>query len=103
MIWLAVIAGSVGCYVEKLVGFFLPRSFVEHRTVRRVFGLLPVAMLAALVAVQTFGSGQSLVIDARLAGLAVAVIALLLRAPFLVVVLAASISAAVLRAAGLAS
>ena len=103
MIWFAVVAGSLGCYVEKLIGFFLPSSFVEHRTVRRVFGLLPVAMLAALVAVQTFGSGQSLVIDARLAGLVVAIVALILRAPFLVVVLAAAVAAAILRALGLAS
>jgi hypothetical protein len=60
-------------------------------------------MLSALVAVQTFGDGQSLVIDARVAGVAVAVVALLLRAPFLVVVLAAAISAALLRALGVAS
>ena len=48
---------------------------------RTVAGLLPVALLAALVAVQTFAVGQTLVIDARLAGLIAAVIALLLRAP----------------------
>jgi len=51
--------------------------------------------------VQTFADGQALVIDARLAGVAAAVIALLLRAPFLVVVLVAAVTAAVLRAAGL--
>jgi hypothetical protein len=71
--------------------------------IRSVAALLPIAMLSALVAVQTFGDGQSLVIDARVAGVAVAVVALLLRAPFLVVVLAAAISAALLRALGVAS
>ena len=65
--------------------------------IRSVAALLPIAMLSALVAVQTFGSGQSLVIDARLAGVAVAVVALVLRAPFLAVVLAAAITAALLR------
>ena len=69
--------------------------------IRSVAALLPSAMLSALVAVQTFGSGQSLVIDARLAGVAVAVVALVLRAPFLAVVLAAAITAALLRATGL--
>lgn len=101
MIWFAVLAGSLGCYVEKLVGYFLPHSVLENTSVRRVAGLLPVALLAALVAVQTFAVGQTLVIDARLAGVAVAVVALLLRAPFLVVVLVAAVTAALLRATGL--
>ena len=91
MIWVAVLAGSLGCYVEKLLGYALPRSVLERESVRRVSGLLPVAMLAALVAVQTFADGQDLVIDARVAGLAAAVIALVLRAPFLVVVLVAAV------------
>ena len=103
MIWFAVLAGSIGCYIEKLVGHLLPASVLERDGVRRIAGLLPVALLAALVAVQTFAVGQSLVIDARLAGLAAAVIALVLRAPFLVVVLVAAITAAVLRATGLAT
>ncbi len=99
--WAAVLIGSLGCYLEKLVGYFLPRSVLENASVRRVAGLLPVALLAALVAVQTFAVGQTLVIDARLAGLAAAVIALVLRAPFLVVVLVSAITAALLRATGL--
>lgn len=103
MIWFAVIAGSVGCYAEKLVGHLLPASVLEREGVRRIAGLLPVALFAALVAVQTFADGQSLVIDARVAGLAAAIIALLLRAPFLVVVLVAAITAAVLRSTGLAA
>lgn len=101
MIWFAVLAGSLGCYAEKLVGYFLPRSVLDNASVRRVAGFLPVALLAALVAVQTFGDGQSLVIDARLAGVVVAVVALVLRAPFLVVVLLAAVTAALLRATGL--
>jgi hypothetical protein len=53
--------------------------------------------------VQTFAIGQELVLDARAAGLAAAVVALLLRAPFLVVVLVAAGTAAALRAVGLAA
>ncbi len=60
------------------------------------------ALLAALVAVQAGAKGSSLVFDpARLAGLAAAVIALMLRAPFLVVILAAAGTAAGLRLAGI--
>ena len=102
MIWLAVLAGSLGCYVQKLAGYLLPHSVLENASVRRVAGLRPVALLAALVAVQTFAVGQSLVIDARLAGLLAAVVALFLRAPFLAVVVIAAVTAAVLRATGIA-
>lgn len=102
MIWVAVLAGSLGTYLEKLVGHLLPASVLQRDDVRRIAGLLPVALLAALVAVQTFAVGQSLVIDARAAGLAAAVIALILRAPFLLVVVVAAATAALLRAAGVA-
>ena len=103
MIWMAVIAGSLGCYVEKLIGFLLPASVLERVSIRRITGLLPVALLSALVAVQTFADGQTLVIDARLAGVLAAVVARVLRAPFLVVVLVAAITAALLRSTGLAA
>lgn len=62
----------------------------------RINTLIPIALLSALVAVQTFGDESKLVIDQRLAGMAVAVIALALKAPFPVVVLgSAAVSAAV--------
>ncbi|HAN72625.1 MAG TPA: branched-chain amino acid transporter AzlD [Actinobacteria bacterium] len=101
--WIAVLAGSLGCYLEKLLGYLLPPAMLENPTTRRVFGLMPVALLAALVAVQTFASGTSLTLDARVAGLAVAIVALLLRAPFLAVVILAGVTAAGLRALGWAS
>ena len=59
------------------------------------------ALLAALVAVQTLTSGYRVVIDARVPALVVAAVALALRAPFIVVVVAAALTAAGLRAAGL--
>ena len=58
---------------------------------------MPVALLAALVEVQVWSAGTSLTVDARTAGLAFAVEALLLRAPFLVVVVGAAATAALLR------
>jgi len=59
--------------------------------------MLPVALLAALIATQTFSSGSHLVLDVRAAALAVAVVAVVLRAPFLVVVAAGAATAALLR------
>jgi hypothetical protein len=69
--------------------------------ISRAASLLPIGLLAALRAIQTFRSPTGFVIDARAAGVAVAAVALVLRAPFLVVVLTAAATAALLRAAGL--
>ena len=95
-----MIGGSVLAYAMKLLGFALPAELLDRPRIRRVAGYLPIAMLAALVAVQTVAAGTSVMVDARLAGLAAAVVALLLRAPFLVVVLVAAATAAILRALG---
>jgi branched-subunit amino acid transport protein len=101
-IWIAVLATAAGCYLLKLAGLTVPRRVLASARVRRFAELVPVALLAALAAVQTVASGQSLQADpARLGGMAAAVVALLLRAPFLVVIVAAAGTAAALHAAGL--
>ncbi|HET6153675.1 MAG TPA: AzlD domain-containing protein [Marmoricola sp.] len=100
MIWIAICVCAAGCYLLKLAGVAVPPSVLERPVVQRFADLLPVALLAALIAVQVFASGTShpaLAIDARLAGLGAAVVALLLRAPFLVVVLVAALAAALIR------
>jgi len=97
MTWMAILVGAAGCYALKLAGLSVPPRVLEHPTVERIADLLPVALLSALIAVQVLGSGRSLEPDARLLGLAVAVVALLLRAPFLVVVLLAAGAAAAVR------
>jgi hypothetical protein len=99
MTWAAIIVGGLGCYLLKLAGMSVPASVLERPLVRRVAGLIPVALLSALVAVQVFTSGQRLVLDERAAGLAVAAVLLVLRAPFLVVVVGAALVAALLRLA----
>lgn len=100
MIWVAVLAASAGCYLLKLAGLAVPARWVEGARTSRVADLLPVALLAALVVVQTVGgSGGRLVLDARLAGVAAGVLAVLLRAPFLVVVFVAAATAALVRLA----
>lgn len=75
----------------------MPPRVPERPVVERIADLIPVALLAALVAVQVFSSGPSPVLDARAAGLAVAVALLLLRAPFLAVLFGAALVAASLR------
>ncbi|MFI9771736.1 AzlD domain-containing protein [Streptomyces sp. NPDC052415] len=85
-IWIAVALTVLGCYAVKLAGLLVPAGVLERPLVRRLAALLPVALLAALTAQQTFADGRALVLDARAAGLAAAGLALVLRAPFLVVV-----------------
>lgn len=97
MTWAAIVGAGIGCYLLKLAGLSVPASVLERPVVRRVADLMPVALLAALVAVQVAADGTRLVLDARLAGLGAAVVLLLLRAPFLVVVVGAAATAAVLR------
>ena len=75
----------------------MPPRVLQHPLVERIADLLPVALLSALIAVQVLGSGRSLEVDARVLGLGVAVVALLLRAPFIVVVLLAAATAALVR------
>ena len=97
MIWAAILAGAAGCYAFKLAGMSVPERILSRPAVQRVAALLPVVLLAALIAVQTVGSGRSVVIDARLAGLAVAGVAVWRRWPFLVVVASGCAAAALFR------
>jgi uncharacterized membrane protein len=99
--WVTVLVACVLAYLLKLAGYLVPAHWLSGRRVRTVTSLLPVALLTALVVVQAFAStAHGLTIDARAAGLAVAVAALLLRLPFLVVVLLAAATAAGLRHLG---
>lgn len=102
-LWTAVLLASVVCLALKTVGYLLPTSWVQAPRPARIADLLTVALLAALVAVQTLGAGQALAVDARVPAVLVAAGLLALRAPFLVVVAAAAVTAALLRLAGWAA
>ena len=100
ILWIAVIAASVLSFAQKWVGYQAPQDVLERPRIARITTLLPIALLGALLATQTATSGAEIVLDARLAGLAAAVLLLCLRAPFLVVVIGAAVVAAGLRALG---
>jgi branched-subunit amino acid transport protein len=93
-LWIGLIATSVIAFLLKYLGHCVPEKWLSHPRVLKINALIPIALLSALVAVQSFTSGKSLVIDQRLAGLAVAVIALILRAPFALVVVSAAATSA---------
>lgn len=95
--WLAIALGCVGCFALKLVGYSLPRRVIEQPVVKHIAELLPVALLTALIATQTFTTGHHLQLDARAAGLLAAAIAVRFKAPFLVVVAVACVVTALVR------
>lgn len=98
-VWIAIGLTAVGCYLVKLLGLSVPAGVLERPLVRRLAVLLPVALLAALTAIQTFGTDSGTVtVDARAVGLGAAVVALVLRAPFLVVIAVAVLVTASARA-----
>ncbi len=96
--WAGVLVASLSCYALKLAGLSLPERWLQDPRLQRTVPLIPIALLASLVATQTFSTGRHLVLDVRAAALFVAVVAVVLRAPFLVVVAVAAATAALLRA-----
>jgi branched chain amino acid efflux pump len=98
--WGALLAACAAVYALKLLGHLAPRRWLERPQVARLAGLVTAGLLAALVAVQALGEGRHVRADARLAGLAVAALALWRRAPFIVVIVLAAATAAGLRALG---
>ncbi len=96
--WAGVLVASLSCYALKLAGLSLPQRWLQDPRIQRTVPLIPIALLASLVATQTFSTGRHLVLDVRAAALVVAVVAVVLRAPFLVVVAVAAATAALLRA-----
>lgn len=100
MSWPALLALGAAAYLFKAAGPLLLGARAIPARSERLLSLLAVPLLAALVAVQTLDGGERLVLDARVPALGVAALLVWRRAPFLVVVLAAAGTAALLRALG---
>ena len=97
-VWIAIGVLTVVCFVIKAAGPVALGGRDLPPAAERLIVLLPAALLSALVVVQTFASGRELVLDARAAGLAAALVAVALRASVLVVLLVAALTAAGIRA-----
>jgi branched-subunit amino acid transport protein len=100
MIVVAVLSLAVGTFALKAVGPVTASGRELPPALDRLASLLPAALLAGLVATQTFGDGASLVVDARVVGVGAGLVAVLLRAPFPVVVVIGAAAAALTRALG---
>ncbi len=99
--WILVLAIGAATIALKAAGPVLLGSRPLPARAAGVVGLLAPALLAALVVVQTLADGAALRVDARLAGVAAAALALAARAPLLAVLGAAAAVAAGIRAAGI--
>jgi branched chain amino acid efflux pump len=95
--WVTVLVTGVGTVVLKAVG---PVGVAGRELPPRVASLLSMvgpAILAALVVTETFAHGRSLVVDARIAGVAAGAVAIYLRAPLWAVVIAGGVATALVR------
>lgn len=96
-LWTAVLVSSALVYSWKLFGYLVPERFVSSPKVKDLATLLTVALLGALVGIQTFGSADGISFDARIPALLAAGVLFYLRVPFVVVVAAAATIAALIR------
>ena len=93
--WIVLACGVA--FATKWLGYAIPARFLQNPRMTHIAACMTVALLAALTVMNTFAQGDSLALDARLAALLVAAVALWLRAPFLLVVALGAASAALLR------
>jgi uncharacterized membrane protein len=96
-LWIAVIVASLAVYSWKILGSTLPERVLNHPKINRLATFLTAALMAGLVGVQGFVDNRDIVLDARLPALLFAVVLAILRVPFILIVLAAAATAAVLR------
>ncbi len=93
--WVAVIVTSVLCYAIKYIGHAIPEIWLAHPRVQRITNLIPIVLLSALVAMQAFTTKTKFMVDHRLAGITVAVVAVAAKLPFPVVVIGAMATSAI--------
>ena len=96
-VWISVLCVGVLTVAIKAAGPVLAGDRELPVRTGRMVALVGPALLAALVATQAFSTDEELVLDERGAGLIAAAVAIALKAPLIVVVLAAAVTAALLR------
>ena len=96
-LWGFILLACAATYFTKLAGYAVPARWLQNPRMTRVAGAITVALLASLTVMNTFAAGTALVIDARLASLAAAALALWLRLPFLLVVVLGAVAAGLVR------
>ncbi len=98
MTWTLVLALGAGAYAFKVLGLVVIGDRTLPPALERCLELIPAAMLAALIVLQTFGSGQHLQLDARAVGVGAAVVVAWRKAPLIAVILTGAAVTAAVRA-----
>lgn len=99
MIWLAIFILSLGAYLFKIVGALVGVRREQSRKIKALLLLLPPALLSSLIALQTFELNGSLVLDARVVGVATGGILAYYRRPFYEIIVFSALVTAVVRQA----
>jgi hypothetical protein len=100
-LWTWVLLACAIAYVTKLAGYLLPQAVLDRPVFHELAGALTVGLLASLTMMNTVGKGQAIALDSRLLALVAGAIALKLKAPYIVVVIAGALAAAIGRRCGL--
>jgi branched-subunit amino acid transport protein len=95
-LWIGVIGASIALFALRYLGYLVPEKFLTNPRMLRINALIPIALLSALVGVQTLTEKGKWVIDQRLSGVLVALIALRFKAPYFVVVISAALTSALI-------
>jgi uncharacterized membrane protein len=56
--WIAVLAASIIAFAFKLAGYTVPPAWLQKPRITQVTEMLPAALLAALVVLETFSAGS---------------------------------------------
>jgi uncharacterized membrane protein len=99
--WSVVIALALGVYAQRAVGAVLIDTDKVGDKTQRVLGALPLAIIAAVVALATLSSNGELEFDARALGVLAAAVCAWRRLPMFVIVIVAAAVTALLRWQGL--
>ena len=100
-LWHWVLLAGFTAYAMKLSGYLLPQSLLDRPVIHDLAGALTVGLLASLTVMNTVGKGQTISLDSRLLALGAGALALHFKAPYIVVVIAGGLAAALGRLAGL--
>jgi uncharacterized membrane protein len=97
MTWTLILLLAFGAYAFKFTGLVIIGSRTLPLRFERCLALIPAAVISALIIKDTLTSGQEIVIDARAAGIAVAIFAAWRRAPLIVVIVVGAAMTALVR------
>jgi uncharacterized membrane protein len=97
-LWITIVAVALANAATKAAGPILVGGRELPPSANAIIALLAPALLAALVVTETFGEDGRLILDERAVGVAVAAVALALRAPVLLAVVLAALATALARA-----